>query len=57
MTTVARPWPTRIELADGSFAVAEQPITMSLDRITRTDPAGHNTSAVIAVINRLIGGR
>jgi mRNA interferase MazF len=55
MTTKARPWPTRIALTDGSYAIAEQPITMSMDRITRVDHAGHDTRPVVAIIRRLIG--
>lgn len=55
MTTKPRPWPTRITLSDGSFAIAEQPITISLDRITKIEHAGHDTAPVVAVIHRLIG--
>lgn len=55
MTTRARPWPTRVTLADGSYAIAEQPITMSLDRITEVKHTGYDTAPVVAVIHRLIG--
>jgi len=56
MTTKYRPWPTRIALPDGfSYAIAEQPITISMDRIIEVQNTGYDTTEVVKIINRLIG--
>jgi mRNA interferase MazF len=57
MTTKERPWPTRVQLGPSSFAIAEQPRTFAMSRITRIDPTGYDVAPVRAIINRLIGGR
>ena len=54
LTTRARPWPTRVELSKGSYAVGEQPFTMALERITKVEHTGYDTARVVAIINRLI---
>lgn len=54
MTSRARPWPTRVQLGEGSYAIAEQPLTMSIDRVTRVEHTGYDTASVVRVINRLI---
>jgi mRNA interferase MazF len=56
MTSKPRPWPTWVELAPGSWAIAEQPRTFAVSRITRTDSVRHDTLAVQKTVNRLIGG-
>jgi len=55
MTSIERPWATRVRLADGSFAIGEQPRTVSVSRITRIDRRGLDVEPVVAVINHLIG--
>jgi hypothetical protein len=37
-----------------SYAVAEQPLTMSLGRVTRVEHKAYDTAAVVRVIQRLI---
>ena len=54
MTGTDKPWPTRVEVAPGSYAICEQPRTVSLERVTRHDATGHDTTAVAAVIRTLI---
>jgi mRNA interferase MazF len=54
LTSRERPWPTRVRLAAGSYAVAEQPLTMSVNRIAKVERTGHDTTAAVQVINRLI---
>lgn len=54
MTSKHRPWPTRIEIAPGSYAMAEQPRTFSVDRVTKVQPYGYDTERVVRIINRLI---
>ena len=54
LTTRRRPWPTRVELAPGSYAIAEQIVTLSLDRITKVEHTGHDTAAVVRIINRIL---
>jgi hypothetical protein len=44
----------RVQVAAGSYAICEQPRTVSLERVTRHDPTGHDTTAVAAVIRTLI---
>jgi mRNA interferase MazF len=56
MTTAYRPWATRVELADGSYAIGEQPRTVSLARITRLERTHYDVDPVVAVIARLIDG-
>lgn len=54
LTSADKPWPTRVEVAPKSYAICEQPRTVSLERVTRHDPTGHDTSAVAAIIHTLI---
>lgn len=55
MTTADRPWPTRWEVAPGSYAICEQPHTIALEHVTRHDAARHDVAPVRAILNRLIG--
>jgi len=55
MTSVERPWGTRVKLADGFFAIGEQPRTVSVSRITRIERRGFDVQPVVKVINSLIG--
>lgn len=55
MTSKAHPFPTHVTLAEGSYAIAEQPKTMSVERVTKIEHAGHDTASVVKIINRLIG--
>lgn len=57
LTSKQRPWATRVEVAPGSYAIGEQVRTFSLERITRIDAAGHDTTRVVEVIDRLIAPR
>lgn len=56
MTHSNRDWPTRVEIEPGSYAICEQPRTMSVSRITKVDTRGLNDKAdqVVEIINRLI---
>lgn len=54
LTGTDRPWPTRVEVAPKSYAICEQPRTVSLEHVTRHDQAGHDTTAVAAIIHTLI---
>lgn len=54
LTTTNRAWPTRVKLPDGSYAIGEQPITMSLNRITKVEHKGYDTRPVVNVINNPI---
>lgn len=55
MTSAERRWATRVRLAEGSYAIGEQPRTASVDRITRIEHTGYDVAPVVAVIGRLIG--
>ena len=54
LTGTDKPWPTRVQVAPGSYAICEQPRIVSLERVTRHDTSGHDTTAVAAVIRTLI---
>lgn len=54
MTSVRRPWATRVRLRDGSYAIGEQPRTFSVSRITKVENAGYDVEPVIAVIQKLL---
>ncbi|MDN5572005.1 MAG: type II toxin-antitoxin system PemK/MazF family toxin [Propionibacteriaceae bacterium] len=56
MTTAKRPWATRVTLAQGSYAIGEQPRTFSVSRVTRIDRMGLDVEEVVGVIKTLIGG-
>ncbi len=56
MTSVHRPWATRVKMAEDSYAICEQPRTVSSNRITRVEPTGYDVTAVIGVINTLLAG-
>ncbi|MDR1768844.1 MAG: type II toxin-antitoxin system PemK/MazF family toxin [Propionibacteriaceae bacterium] len=55
MTSSHRPWATRVEMAPGSYAIGEQPRTVSTARITKTDHTSYDVEPVVRVINTLIG--
>ena len=54
MTTAYRPWATRIALANGSYAIGEQPRTFSVSRITKVEKRGYDVEPVVRVIRRLL---
>lgn len=56
MTSRQRPWPTRVTMAVDSWAIAEQPTTLSIDRVTKVDRTGHDVTAVRDLIGYLMGG-
>ncbi|MDN5558271.1 MAG: type II toxin-antitoxin system PemK/MazF family toxin [Ruaniaceae bacterium] len=56
MTSVERPWATRIALGEGSYAIGEQPRTFSLSRVTKIKKAGYDVAPVVNVIRRLLEG-
>lgn len=56
MTSAKRPWPTRVEVAPGSWAICEQVRTFSTERITRVEQQHHDVAAVQKIVVRLIGG-
>ncbi|MDR1265037.1 MAG: type II toxin-antitoxin system PemK/MazF family toxin [Propionibacteriaceae bacterium] len=56
MTSVHRPWATRVELGPGSYAIGEQPRTFALSRVTKINRAGLDVGPVVQVVERLIGG-
>ncbi len=56
MTSVQRPWATRVTLGGDSYAIAEQPRTFSISRVTKVDRKGYDVEPVVRVIARLIGG-
>ncbi|GGM09404.1 type II toxin-antitoxin system PemK/MazF family toxin [Promicromonospora citrea] len=54
LTSADKPWPTRVEVTPGSYAICEQPRTVSLERVTRHDSTRHDTAAVAAIVRTLI---
>ncbi|MBO0843647.1 MAG: type II toxin-antitoxin system PemK/MazF family toxin [Nocardioides sp.] len=56
MTTRRKPWPTRVPMGSGSWAMAEQPTTVSIARVTRVDPTAHDVTKVREIIGYLMGG-
>lgn len=56
MTGAHRTWATRVEVAPGSYAIGEQPRTVSLSRVTRVDRHGYDVEPVVRVLGRLVGG-
>jgi mRNA interferase MazF len=56
LTSVPREWPTRVEIAPGSFAICEQVRTLAVERITKVEETGYDVAPVRAMVNRLIGG-
>ncbi|ROS73605.1 type II toxin-antitoxin system PemK/MazF family toxin [Cellulomonas sp. PhB143] len=55
MTSRRRDLPTWVELGPESFAIAEQPKTMSAKRVTRVDRAGHDVREVARLVAYLVG--
>ena len=53
-TSAHRPSATRVKLAENSYAIGEQPRTVSIARITRTDRAGYDVTDVVRVITTLL---
>lgn len=56
MTSRERPWPTRVQLDASSWAIAEQPTTLSIDRVEKVEPTGHDVTPVRTMIGYLMGG-
>ncbi|MCL2090215.1 MAG: type II toxin-antitoxin system PemK/MazF family toxin [Micrococcales bacterium] len=56
MTTTHKPWPTRVPVGTGSWAIAEQPTTVSVQRITKVEATGHDVTAVRDLVVYLMGG-
>ena len=56
LTTSRRDWPTRVPVGSNSQAICEQPRTVSLERVTKIDRAGHDVREVRRIINYLMGG-
>lgn len=56
MTSRERPWPTRVQLDAESWAIAEQPTTLSIDRVQKVEATGHDVTKVRDVIGYLMGG-
>jgi mRNA-degrading endonuclease toxin of MazEF toxin-antitoxin module len=54
LTSRHRPWATRVQLAEGSYAIAERPRTVSVQRITRVEATGYDVGPIISVINTLL---
>lgn len=56
MTHAKRPWPTRVEIEPGSYAIGEQPRTLSVSRITKVSPRRWPDKAdeVAKIINRIV---
>lgn len=55
LTTAHRDWPTRIAVGR-SFAICEQPRSVSLERVTKVEKTGYSVAEVRRVIAYLIGG-
>ncbi|MDR0847961.1 MAG: type II toxin-antitoxin system PemK/MazF family toxin [Propionibacteriaceae bacterium] len=56
LTTAEKPWPTRVRVAEGSWAVCEQPRTLSIERITRVEHRSYDTTHVQRIVSYLMGG-
>lgn len=54
LTTTNRPWRTRIQVEDGSWAICEQPRSVSAERIRRHDAKDLDTSDVRALIRAML---
>lgn len=56
MTHSNRGWPTRVEIEPGSYAICEQPRTISLGRVTKVESRGMTDKAdqAVEIINRII---
>lgn len=56
MTHTRRGWPSHIEIEPGSYAMCEQPRTISVSRITRVERRGlvEHADQAAAIIKRLI---
>lgn len=56
LTTAERDWPTRVVITEKSFAICEQPRSISLERVTGHEAAGHEIAEVRRISSFLIGG-
>ena len=56
LTTVDKSWPTRVKVAEGSWAVCEQPRTLSVERVTRVEHRNLATTHVQRIVSYLMGG-
>ncbi|MCL2787656.1 MAG: type II toxin-antitoxin system PemK/MazF family toxin [Micrococcales bacterium] len=54
MTSASHPWATRVQLAEDSYAIGEQPRTFSTTRVARIDRAGFDVQPVVEVIKTLL---
>lgn len=56
MTHSNRNWPSRVEIVPGSYAICEQPRTISVTRVTKVETRGlvHQADQAAAIINRII---
>lgn len=56
LTHSNRGWPTRVEIHPGSYAICEQPRTISLARVTKVEARGLTDKAdqAVEIINRII---
>lgn len=56
MTHATRNWPTRVQVEPGSYAICEQPRTLSLSRVSKVGPISHPDTAEQAaqIVARLI---
>lgn len=56
MTHSPRDWPSRIEIEPGSYAICEQPRTISVARITKVETRGlvDHADQAAAIISRII---
>ncbi|WP_062520440.1 type II toxin-antitoxin system PemK/MazF family toxin [Demequina silvatica] len=58
LTTAMRPWPTRVRVTERSFAICEQPRTLSFARIRKVEAGAappEVADEVARVVARLIG--
>ena len=57
LTTSRRDWPTRVPVGSNSYAICEQPRSVSLERVTKVEHTGYDVGEVRRIINFLIGGQ
>ena len=55
MTSKPHPIPTHHEITPGSFVICEQPRSLSIERVTKVDHTGYDTTTVVRILGRLIG--
>lgn len=57
LTTAHRRWPTRVPIGENSYAICEQPRSVSLERITKVESTGYDVNEARRIINYLMGGQ